>query len=147
MSRILGVDIGERRIGLAISDETRTIARGLGSITVGSFNDTISRIKDIISRYKIEAVIVGLPLNMNGSIGPQAKKAINFADRLKKNLSAAVSTFDERLTTKQGEAILLQADMSRKKRRLKIDSMAAQIMLQSYLDSNRQKKGGGLTLV
>lgn len=138
--RILGLDIGERRIGLAISDGTQTIARGLETIRLERLHDVINRIKDIITEHKVEEVIVGLPLNMNGSIGPQAKKAVDFADKLKKNLPVAVSTFDERLTTKQGEAILLQADMSRRKRKLKIDRVAAQIMLQSYLDFKKERK-------
>lgn len=138
MLRLLGLDIGERRIGVAISDGTQTIARGLETITVDCIHDTINRIKDIITEYKVEEVIVGLPLKMNGTIGPAAKKAVNFTDKLKKNLPVAVSTFDERFTTKQGEALLLQADMSRKKRKLKIDRIAAQIMLQAYLDSKRK---------
>lgn len=139
MSRILALDIGEIRIGVAISDESRTIARGLETIAVSGIRDTISRIRNIINQHKVKEVIVGLPLNMNGSIGPAAKKAIDFADKLKENLSVAVSTFDERLTTRQGEAILLQADLSRKKRKSKIDKMAAQIMLQACLDFKKQR--------
>lgn len=140
MARILGLDIGERRIGVAISDETQTISRNLETITVGTIHDTINRIKDIVIQHKVKEVIVGLPLKMDGSIGPAAKKTINFADKLKKNLSAAVSTFDERLTTKQGETVLLQADMSRKRRKSKIDRIAAQIMLQTYLTLNKQRR-------
>lgn len=139
MSRILALDIGEVRIGVAISDESGTIARGVETIAVRGIRDTISRIGDIVNQHKIKEVVVGLPLNMNGSIGPAAKKAIDFADKLKENLSVAVSTFDERLTTAQGEAILLQADLSRKKRKAKIDRMAAQIILQAYLDLKKQR--------
>ena len=124
---------------MAISDESGTIARGVETIAVRGIRDTISRIGDIVNQHKIKEVVVGLPLNMNGSIGPAAKKAIDFADKLKENLSVAVSTFDERLTTAQGEAILLQADLSRKKRKAKIDRMAAQIILQAYLDLKKQR--------
>lgn len=144
MSRIVGLDIGQRRIGVAISDETQTIARALGLITAGSIDRVIAEIKDILTRYEAGEVIVGLPLKMDGTEGPAVKKVREFVGLLRKNLSVTVSTFDERLTTKQGEAVLLQADLSRKKRKSKIDSIAAQIILQAYLDF---KNRGGPNLV
>lgn len=139
MPRILGLDIGEKRIGIAISDETKTIARGLETIDAAS--GVLKRIEEIVSSNDVKEVVVGLPLKMDGSIGPAAEKVLRFSEKLKKRLSVAVSTFDERLTTKQGELILLAADMSRKKRKTKIDKIAAQIMLQTYIDFNKGRKG------
>jgi putative Holliday junction resolvase len=138
--RILGVDIGERRMGIAISDETSTIARGMEIISISSVDDGIRRIEELVSENSIEEIVVGLPLNMNGSVGLSARKAIDFANRLKEELFITVVTFDERLTTRQGENIMLQADMSRSKRKEKIDRLAAQIMLQAYLDSRKKEK-------
>ena len=130
--RILGLDIGEKRIGIAISDETETIAQGLE--TIDATGGVLKRIEEIVSENNIKEVVVGLPLKMDGSRGPAAEKVLRFSEKLKGRLSVAVSTFDERLTTKQGESILIEADMSRKKRKMKIDRIAAQIMLQTYID-------------
>jgi len=140
MARIIGIDIGERRIGMAISDESQTMARGIEAIDVKGKAECVLKIKDIAEKFNACEAIVGLPLNMNGSKGPQAKKAIVFINSLKEKLSIPVTAFDERLTTKQGERILIEADMSRKKRKTKIDSLAAQIMLQSYLDSKTESR-------
>ncbi|MFH1867820.1 MAG: Holliday junction resolvase RuvX [Candidatus Omnitrophota bacterium] len=133
--RILGLDIGEKRIGVAISDETQTIAQGLK--TLSAEKAVFSKIEDIISEYDVKEVVVGLPIKMNGTMGLAAEKVLGFSDKLKKRLKIAVYTFDERLTTRQGEVLMLQADISRKKRKMKIDKIAAQIMLQTYMDSNR----------
>jgi putative Holliday junction resolvase len=138
MSRIIGIDIGEKRMGVAISDETQTLARGIEAIEVKSKDDCFLKIKSIIDKNNAKEVVVGLPLNMNGSRGPQAQRATAFIKDLEGRFSIPITAFDERLTTKQGERILIEADMSRKKRRTKIDSLAAQIMLQSYLDSKKE---------
>jgi len=137
MARTIGLDIGHKRIGVAISDETGSLATGIETLSVKSAAATIDSVKSIVSRYDAEAVVVGLPLNMDGTIGPSAEKVLALCKKMEKGLPVAVLTFDERLTTKQGEVLLLQADMSRKKRRQKIDKVAAQIMLQSYLDSRK----------
>ncbi len=136
--RILGLDIGDKRIGVAISDETETIASAMEVINVDG--SEFERIGEIINQHGISEVAVGLPLNMNGSKGPAAIKASDFADKIKNRFKVSVSTFDERLTTKQGEAFLISADMSRKKRKAKIDKIAAQIMLQAYIDSRKERK-------
>jgi putative holliday junction resolvase len=137
MGRIVGLDLGEKRIGVAISDETATISNAIDTIRVTNIKDLIKRISKIVISHAAEEVVIGLPLNMNGSKGLQADKAINFAERLGKSLSCKVLTFDERLTTAQGEAILISANMSRKKRKQNIDRFAAQIMLQAYLDRRK----------
>jgi putative holliday junction resolvase len=134
VGRIIGLDLGEKRIGVAISDETATISTAIDTITGLSAKDLIKRISEMALSRGVEEIVIGLPLNMNGSRGPQAEKAINFAEKLGKKVSCKVSTFDERLTTAQGEAILISADMSRKKRKQNIDKLAAQIMLQAYLN-------------
>ena len=140
MGRIIGLDLGEKRIGVAISDETATISTAIDTIILISVKDLIKKISEMAASYRADEVVIGLPLNMNGSKGPQADKAISFAEKLKKVVSCKVSTFDERLTTAQGEAILLSADMSRKKRKDNIDKLAAQIMLQAYLDYKNVSK-------
>jgi putative holliday junction resolvase len=137
MPRIIGLDLGTKRIGVAVSDETKTISTAVQTIDVSNIKESIKRVRELVISYAAEEVVVGLPLNMNASKGPQADKAIYFAEKLKTSLSCRVSTFDERLTTAQGEAILIYADMSRKKRKQNIDKLAAQIMLQAYLDSRK----------
>ncbi|MFC1808447.1 Holliday junction resolvase RuvX [Candidatus Omnitrophota bacterium] len=140
MSRILGIDLGEKRIGVALSDETQTIASGLTTINVKSKADSFQKISDLVSEHGVKEVVVGLPLNMDGTHGPSAKKALRFGNELKKGLCVLVFHFDERLTTKQGEALMIKADISRGKRKLSIDKIAASIMLQSYLDYKKLKK-------
>jgi putative holliday junction resolvase len=137
MARIIGLDLGEKRIGVSVSDETMTISTAIDTIAVSGLKDSIRKINHIILAYKAQAVVIGLPLNMNGSKGPQADKALRFAKRLEQYCGCKVLTFDERLTTVQGERVLLSADMSRAKRRRNIDRLASQIMLQAYLDSRK----------
>lgn len=134
MARVIGIDLGSKRIGIAVSDQTRTISSALKTLDVKSTKSSLNSIADIVSYYDAKKVVIGLPLNMDGTKGPAAEKALDFAQRLKARVEAEVLTFDERLTTRQGERILISADMSRKKRRRSIDKLAAQIMLQAYLD-------------
>ena len=140
MARIIALDLGQKRIGVAISDETETISSPLTTIPGDNTNRAIKGIKEIIDSRDVLKVIIGLPLNMNGSEGPKAMEALEFADKLRKKLLIDVVTFDERLTTKQGEDMLIQADVSRKKRKSVIDKIAAQIILQTYLDSEKIRK-------
>jgi putative holliday junction resolvase len=134
VARIIGLDLGEKRTGVAVSDETCLISTAVGTIKGLNTKDMIKRIKEIVSSYNAQEVIIGLPLNMDGSCGREADKCLRFAKRLQGCLPCRVSTLDERLTTAQGEAILLLADMSRNKRKQNIDKLAAQIILQAYLD-------------
>jgi len=140
LARIIALDLGQKRIGVAISDETETISSSLTTIPGDNTNRAIKGIKEIIDSRDVLKVIIGLPLNMNGSEGPKAMEALEFADKLRKKLLIDVVTFDERLTTKQGEDMLIQADVSRKKRKSVIDKIAAQIILQTYLDSEKIRK-------
>ena len=134
MGRILALDVGEKRIGVAITDALNIIAQGLEVIKQKNPDETLSRIMDIVKKNNVSKVIVGMPFNMDGSKGSAAQNIQGFVEFLKKNLTIDVETIDERLTTAQGERILLDADISRKKRKLSIDKIAAQLILQTYLD-------------
>jgi len=134
--RILGIDLGDKKIGVALSDEMGWTAQGLGVIrSSGSTTEDIKRIKELVLENKAEKIVVGLPRNMDGSPGPRTEKARDFAGRLAKALNLPVEMWDERLTTVAAEKLLIKADMSRAKRRQVIDKIAAAIILQNYLDS------------
>jgi putative Holliday junction resolvase len=139
MGRILGIDLGNARTGFAVSDETKTIATAIEAVKTDKKKELIARLKALIGKYNIEKIVIGLPFNMDGTKGIQAKRALLFAEEVRQAAALEVETVDERLSTKQGEAILISADMSRKKRKQKIDSLAAQIILQSYLDLKKDK--------
>ena len=133
--RIMGLDIGTVNIGVAISDETCTIAQGRGVVKRKSNRFAIDEIKKIIAENNVEKIIVGYPLMMNGQVGERALDSEKFSDLLKKETSLPVELWDERLTTKEAESVMIQGDVSRKKRKKVIDKMAAQLILQGYLDS------------
>ena len=136
MSRVLAIDVGEKRIGLAVSDSLNIIAQGLDTLERRDEKALLGKLKSLVKKYSISKIIVGLPLNMNGSKGVSAKKAEDFSELLKTHVLNDVEMLDERLTTKQGERMLLEADVSRKKRKLSIDKIAAQLILQAYLESH-----------
>lgn len=133
MRRILGLDVGERRIGVALSDALGITAQGLETI---ERENALVEIKDLIKEHDIKTIIVGMPFNMNGSKGESARLTDDFIALLRREMGIEVATVDERLTTAQGERILLEADLSRKKRKRSIDKIAAQLILQTYLDSH-----------
>ncbi len=135
--RILGLDVGSKTIGVAVSDELGWTAQGLKTIQIQEDEQKsgIPELEEIIREYGIEKIIVGLPKNMNGTIGPRGEISLQFAKLLKNRFSLPVELWDERLTTMAAELILLTADVSRKKRKKVIDKMAASLILQSYLDS------------
>ena len=132
--RFLGIDLGEKRIGISISDELGITAQGLPTINSISEDENLENIKKIIDKYEVKKIILGLPKNMNGSLGKQAKKAIVFAKKLKETFQLPVELEDERLTTTKAEKLLIETDRSRKKRKKVIDKMSAVIILQSFLD-------------
>jgi len=131
--RILGLDIGTKRIGVAISDEECIIARGLNSIERNG--KEIEKIKELIKKYNVEKIVYGLPLRMDGSISAQTEIVVSFISNLKNEVSIPLLPWDERLSSKQAETILIEADISRKKRKKLIDKLSAQIILQNYLDA------------
>jgi putative Holliday junction resolvase len=139
MQRILALDLGEKRIGVAVSDALNIIAQPVGTIERKGIKNDLKKIRDLAQEYNAARLVVGLPLNMDGTEGKSAKLAVDFVSEAKKEIRIEVELIDERLTTVQGERILLETDMSRKKRRKNLDRIAAQLILQSYLDSHVQK--------
>ncbi|WP_033828336.1 Holliday junction resolvase RuvX [Bacillus andreraoultii] len=135
--RILGLDVGSKTIGVAVSDEFGWTAQGLKTIQIKEEEQQsgLPELEEIINEYNIEKIIVGLPKNMNGTIGPRGEISLQFAEVLKNKFHIPVELWDERLTTMAAERVLLSADVSRKKRKRVIDKMAASLILQGYLDS------------
>jgi len=135
--KVLGLDLGERRIGLAISDETCTIASGLGVYTRRSLEEDLDYLRKLIEREGIERIVVGFPVNMDSSLGPKAQEAQEFKRHLEEALKIPVELFDERLTTQEAERVLIEADLSRSRRKRVRDQLAAVLILQGYLDRQR----------
>jgi putative Holliday junction resolvase len=133
--RILCLDVGEKRIGVAKSDPLGIVAEGICYVPRPSDAAAIERICALIAQWEAELILVGQPFNMNGTLGPQAEKVARFTQKLHKQTNCPIKEWDERLTTKEAERILIDANVSRKKRKEKIDQLAATIILQSYLDS------------
>lgn len=133
--RILGLDVGDKKIGVAVSDPFGWTAQGIKTIfkKEGTDND-IQEIRNIINEYKVEKIVIGLPKNMNNTIGPQGEKVIAYAKTIEAEFNKPIIFFDERMSTMAVERTLISADVSRKKRKLVIDKMAASYILQSYLD-------------
>jgi putative pre-16S rRNA nuclease len=132
--RILALDHGTKRIGVAVSDETQTIAQPLEYIPAEPFADFLARLKQLLAEKEISLILLGLPRNMDGSYGPAAQKVEVFAAALKSAVTVPIKLWDERLTTKMANQILIQGNVRRDKRKEKVDKMAAAILLQSYLD-------------
>ncbi len=135
MARTMGLDVGDKTIGVAASDLLGWTAQGIETIIRTNIKKDLQRLEELVKSYEVNKIVVGLPKNMNGTIGPQGEKVLEFAERLKKRFSAEIVLWDERLTTVAAERSLIQADVSRKKRKEVIDKMAAVYILQGYLDS------------
>ena len=134
MERIMGLDVGDKTIGVAISDLLGLTAQGLTTIRRESKVKDYHALEEIMKEYDIRKVVVGLPKNMNGSIGPQGEKTIKFAEKLKNKFGIEIIYQDERLTTVATEKILISGDVRRKKRKEVIDKVAATFILQTYLE-------------
>ena len=137
--RYLGLDLGTRTLGISLSDETLTIANSLKTIR---FNDSdyeclFEPLKKIVDEYNVKKIVLGLPKNMNNSIGERGITTIDFGRKLEKYLNIKVIMQDERLSTVEANNYLIEADMSRKKRKKKVDKLAANIILQTYLDKEK----------
>jgi len=133
--RILALDHGTKRVGVAISDEMQMIASPLEFIPAEPFADFLARLKEIICEKQVDQILVGMPRNMNGSYGPAAAKVQEFVAVLKETIAIPIKLWDERLTSTQANRFLIQAEVRRDKRKEKVDKTAAAILLQSYLDS------------
>ncbi len=132
--RIIGIDYGERRVGVAISDPLGSIALGVETVSVTSLRDAVAKVSEICREKEAASVVVGLPLNMNGTRGPMVERVERFVAELTEKSGLAVVTYDERLSSAMVERTLLDADMSRRKRKGVRDMLAAQVILQGYLD-------------
>lgn len=132
--RILGLDPGTRRIGVAVSDELHLAAHGLPNIAAHPAAKAVEAVKSLVRQYTITRIVVGMPINMNGTLGPSAEAAREFARRLEEVLPGGVHLVDERLTTVQAERTLVEADVSRSRRKGLRDQVAAVLILQSHLD-------------
>ena len=132
--RILAIDHGTKRMGIALSDELGMIAQPLEFIPAEPFAEFLDRLKEILSEKQVELVLVGMPRNMDGSCGPAALKVQQFVAVLKDAIAIPIQTLDERLTSAQANRVLIEGNVRREKRRDKVDKMAAAILLQSYLD-------------
>jgi len=132
--RILALDHGTRRVGVAVSDELQMIAQPLEYIAPEPFADFLARLREILREKEISLILVGLPRNMDGSYGPAALKVQEFVAALKDAVTVPIKTWDERLTTVQAQKFLIQGHVRRNERKQKVDKTAAAILLQSYLD-------------
>ncbi|MDA5109968.1 MULTISPECIES: Holliday junction resolvase RuvX [Brevibacillus] len=135
MARILGLDVGEKTIGVAVSDELGWTAQGVETIRRQSKEKDLARLEEWIAHYQVGEIVVGLPKNMNGTIGPRGESCQAFARLLEDRTGLPVRLWDERLTTMAAERMLIAADVSRQKRKNVIDKMAATLILQGYLDA------------
>src|SRR5262245_21081281 len=133
--RILALDHGTKRVGIAISDELKMIAQPLEFIAPEPFAKFLARLKEIMQEREVELILVGLPRNMDGSYGPAALKVQEFVAALRDAITVPIRTWDERLTSAQAQRFLIQGGVRRQQRKEKVDKTAAAILLQSYLDS------------
>ena len=133
--RVLAIDHGTKRMGIAISDPSGMIAQPLEFIPAEPFAPFLERLKELILEKEVDMILVGMPRNMDGSYGPAAAKVQEFVAVLKETIAIPIKTWDERLTSAQANRMLVQADVRRKDRKEKVDKAAAAIFLQSFLDS------------
>ena len=132
--RLIGIDYGERRVGVAISDPFGSIALGVDTLEVTSLKDAVAKVCEVCREKDVSTVVVGLPLNMNSTRGPMVDRVERFVSELSEATGLPVVTYDERLSSAMVERTLLDADMSRNKRKGVRDKLAAQVILQGYLD-------------
>lgn len=143
--RVMGLDVGDRTIGVAISDALLITAQGKETIFRQSLKQDIDRLIELINEYQVTKIVSGMPYNMNGTIGPQGEKTKQFIDKLEKKLiysdrisgKIEIEYWDERMTTLSATRMLIDADMRREKRKEVVDKLAATLILQGYLDKNR----------
>jgi len=137
--KIMGLDVGDRRVGVAVSDQMGIIAQGRPTLDGSNQQLLLAALGACIKSDGVEEIVVGLPLNMDGTEGPQAAKVLRLAELIKKEFNLPVKMWDERLSTSAVERMMIEADTSRYKRKIKIDKLAAQFILQGYLDSIQRK--------
>ncbi len=133
------MDVGDKRIGMAISDVMGWTAQGISTLERRNKKYDLEFIRNVIEEYQPERIVVGLPKNMNGSIGPQGEKVKAFAENLKEHFKQEILFWDERLSTVSAHKVMIQGDVSRKKRKERVDQVAAVLILQNYLDYLSQR--------
>ncbi|MDM5334610.1 Holliday junction resolvase RuvX [Ureibacillus composti] len=135
--RIMGLDVGSKTVGVAVSDALGWTAQGVETVKIDEEASEfgIERIKELVAEYAVTEFVVGYPKNMNNTIGPRGEASENYKKLLEETFQLPVTLWDERLTTMAAERMLIEADVSRKKRKQVIDKMAAVMILQGYLDS------------
>ena len=138
--RILALDVGEKRIGLAVSDPLGITAQGLEVLTRRDPETDLARLIEVARQWGVQEIVLGLPRHMDGRPGKAVPEILELGQRLKEALGVKVATLDERLTTAEAERVLLQADLSRRRRRQVVDRLAAVLILQGYLDQRRQSR-------
>lgn len=136
MNRIMGLDVGDKTIGVAVSDPLGITAQGITTINRVGLKRDLKELETIINEYEINKIVVGFPKNMNNTVGPQGEKVLEFAKKLENKFKMDIILQDERLTTVSAERVLIEGDVSRGKRKKIIDKVAATYILQSYLDTN-----------
>ncbi len=134
MTRIMGLDVGDKTVGVAVSDPLFVTAQPYETIKRRKTKFDIDRIVEIVNDKEVSLIVVGLPKNMNNTIGPQSMKVMSFVDLIKKRIDIDIVYEDERLTTVQSEAVLIDMNVRRENRKAHIDKIAASFILQSYLD-------------
>jgi putative pre-16S rRNA nuclease len=141
----MGLDIGTRTIGVAMSDELGIAAQGFKTIKRKSLEEDLREIATILHQFEIDKIVVGLPKNMDGTLGRQAETILQCVKLLRDKMHVPVETWDERLSTVGASKVLLEADLSRRKRKKVIDKLAAVLILQGYLDKSRRTEHGDLS--
>lgn len=137
--RIMGIDYGDARVGVAVSDELGFMAQGVGTVKNVGMKKLINEIEDLIAQYKPEKIVVGLPKNMDGTTGFRADATYKFTDRLKEIYSGEIVFWDERLTTVGASRFLNETNTRGKKRKNVIDTLSACLILEGYLNSTKNK--------
>jgi putative pre-16S rRNA nuclease len=142
MKRILGLDVGDKTLGVAVSDELGLTAQGVTVRQRSSIADDRAFLREMCALYEVAAIVVGLPKNMNGSLGPQAQKTLAFIEQVRRACDVPVIAWDERLTTQAAERALLETNTNRRRRKAVRDRLAAQFILQSYLEWRTRHPSG-----
>ena len=137
-ARLMGLDVGRKNVGLALSDPTRTVATALDTLRRGRFTNDAAILKALFGRYKVAALVIGLPVSMDATEGPMCQSVRQFAANLAKHVDIDLAFWDERLSSNAVERAMLEADLSRAKRRAAKDKLAAAYILQGALDLMRQ---------
>ena len=141
--RVMGLDFGSKTVGVAVSDGLGLTAQGVEIIRRTSENklrQTLARIEELIVEYEVSEIVLGLPKNMNDTMGDRAELSLEFKDKLERRTGLSVTMWDERLTTVSAERVLMESGVRREKRKAVIDKIAAVLILQNYLDSGRGKE-------